>query len=104
MRIFQCEKAHNFLQTLPKEGILVTVLTIHMKKGKLIFLGMKDVPTRRRKYVDTIAMLCPIHLSRQNDFCPGQNQNCLRQNIFCPEQKILYRDKKYIISDELYEK
>ena len=57
MRIFQCEKAHNFLQTIPKEGILVTVLTIHMKKGKLIFLGMKDVPTRRRKYVDTIAML-----------------------------------------------
>ena len=47
---------------------------------------------------------CLIHLSRQNDFCPGQNQNCLRQNIFCPEQKILYMDKKFIISDELYEK
>ena len=49
-------------------------------------------------------VLCPIHLSRQNDFCPRQNQNCLRQNIFCPEQKILYMDKKFIISDELYEK
>ena len=51
-----------------------------------------------------ICNICPIHLSRQNDFCPGQNQNCLRQNIFCPEQKILYMDKKFIISDELYEK
>ena len=45
---------------------------------------------------------CPIHLSGQNNFCPGQNQNCLGQNIFCPEQKILY--KKFFISDELYEK
>ena len=54
-----------------------------------------------RSSEEKIFELCPICLSRQNDFCRGQNQNCHRQNIFCPEQKILYMDKKFIISDEL---
>ena len=64
-------------------------------------------PIENEVVMTYLVNLCPVHLLRQNYFCPGPNENFPGQNHFCPGQKILSKAKKsffiqFITNDELF--
>ena len=83
--------------------ILVTKLSFYCKKKIL----SKSLELRIVSDTGQYLNICPVHLLRQNYFCPQQNENCPGQNHFCQGQKILSEAKKsffiqFITNDELF--